>query len=467
MTDVLLVAFPARYAHTSFALYRLMANLGTLEARSDMLELTSDLVPAEAAALILARRPRIVGFSVYLWSLEQSLAVAEVLRSVSPETVLIAGGPQVVADCAASGFGIDPYPMHYAIAGEGEAVFAALCLRLLQDERPVQRWWHAPAADLERLASPYRLYTENDIRHRVLYVETSRGCPHQCAYCTSADQPGGLRRFPLNRLFDDLDALLARGARRMKLLDRSFDADVSHAAAVLDFFLSRLSRYPGLHLHLEWVPVHLPELLRKRLAAFPPGALHLELGVQTLDAAVAARVGRQGDPQRAVDHIVRLMQTTGAALHLDLIIGLPGETLEGFALGFDRLAFLGPHALQVNPLKRLPGTPLDAAADEQGMCFNPRPPYTVLASDVIDFTTMLRLCRFAHVWDRLYNRERDPERRAAWCAPPSPFARVLAFSEVLFQRHGRVHAIARNKRLALMESFLSGVGSAPDGVIRA
>lgn len=467
--DILLVAFPARYRHTPFALYSLVANLKEFAPRAGIMELSPDLSPAEAASRIMARRPLVVGFSVYLWNLELVSGVSGILRRVAPDIVQVVGGPQIVRDdggftgwpaagetalSPASGSRSGPYPADYAVEGEGEIVFRRLCRQILGGRRPPASWIRAGLPQAGELALPYRFYSDQDIRQRVVYIETARGCPHRCFYCTSSASPG-LRHFPLQRLFPEVERLIRRGATKFKLLDRSFDADEQHAARVLDFFLGQLPPCPGLRLHLEWVPDNLPSGLLDLLRRFPPGALHLELGVQTMDRRVAARVGRRSDPVSVRENIRLLRQKTGAELHLDLIAGLPGESMAGFASGFDVLLSLRPDVLQANPLKLLPGVTLGRTAGSMGLLFENRPPFTILSSNEVPFCEMMRLRRFCHVWDRVYNREESASLRASWCAAPSPFARAMALSDAMYAAFGRVHGIAGPKRRQFAETFLA------------
>jgi hypothetical protein len=309
------------------------------------------------------------------------------------------------------------------------------------------------------LAWPDDLYTETDIGRRTLYVESSRGCPFACAYCTSCGS--GLRLLPLDRLLPAVDRLLARGARAFRFLDRSFNASEAHACDVLDFFLAR---HPArLQLHFEIMPHRLGAALRARLAAFPAGVLHLEVGVQTLNPDVARRVGRVGDPA-AVRETLAFLMGVQACVHVDLICGLPGETEASFAAGFDQLvSAFDPPELQVNLLKRLPGTPLARAPGCTGLLFNPHPPYELLASDVLDFAAVGRLQRFARTWELVHNRGRYPQAaRAVWqVGAGSPYARYAALAERIHASEGRLHALSADCLRRQVVDFLTSVCGLP------
>ncbi len=198
-----------------------------------------------------------------------------------------------------------------------------------------------------------------------------------------------------------LQRLLDRGVRQFKFVDRTFNLDLDTSRAILEFLLAR--HRPGHFFHFEMIPDRLPEELRAVIARFPPGALQFEIGVQTFNPEVAERISRRQNYERLEDNFRFLRERTGVHLHADLIAGLPGESLESFAAGFDRLVALGPHEIQVGILKRLRGTPIARHDAEWQMVYNPHPPYEILQNRLIDFATMQKLRRFARYWDLVGN----------------------------------------------------------------
>ena len=455
--EILLVAVNARYSHCAFAARSLKANLGPLASSAEILETDLDITPLQLAAQIAERQPRVVGFSVYLWNVRLVEAAARILRAVAPRLRLAAGGPELTPD----------YP-HAAlfdtlILGEGEAAFRAFCERTLLPAPNSSLPLPAPNSSLltpnsslpssPSLALPYDLYTDADLARRTVYVEASRGCPYACAYCTSAAT--GLRLIPLDRLLPAFDRLWQRGLRRFKFLDRSFNAPADHALAVLDFFLPRAT--PDMRLHFEINPDHLHPAVAARIAAFPPATLHLEAGVQTLNPAVAARVGRSPDTAATLANLRFLTRETGAAVHADLIFGLPGEDEASFARGFNTLvAECAPPELQVNLLKGLPGTRLARDAADLGLAFSPEPPYELLRSDVMDFPTLMRLQRFARCWELVHNRGHFPDavRRLHALAGADPYSLYQTLADRLHAAEGKLFAIARPRLAALLDDFL-------------
>ncbi|MDD5708478.1 MAG: DUF4080 domain-containing protein [Kiritimatiellae bacterium] len=465
--DILLVAVNARYSHCSYAGRTLMANLGPLTERAALLETDLDTAPMQLASAIAARAPRIAGFSVYLWNTRLVRDTAQLLRSVAPGMAIVCGGPEIVAGCAPDWRGL----ADALVRGEGEQVFREWCLKRLRcppggETAPGEPEWIEVRDGVapETLDLPYGLYSDADIRQRTIYVESSRGCPFHCLYCSSCGS--GLRLLPLARLLPELERLRARGVRRFKFLDRSINADEAHACALLDFFLERPAT--GLHVHFELTPVKLGDDLRARLAAFAPGVLHLEVGVQTLSDAVARRIGRPETRVAALECLRFLTRETGACVHADLIFGLPGEDQAGFAAGFDTLVRMGLPELQVNRLKGLPGTPL-LRLPELSEAFSPLPPYEVLRTDALDFAALTRLQRFATAWDRLNNRGHFRNALPLLWRDPraSPYAAVAALAERVQTREGRVHALGEHAWARHLYAFLLESQGMDDRTVRA
>ena len=458
MNRILLVAVNAGYVHSSFSLRCLLANMGELADETELVETDVETSPVQLCERLLASRPAIIGFSVYIWNYTYVLSVLRLLRILSPETRLVVGGPQVVPDDPATA-GLFTLA-DCAVVGEADSNVAQTFLSAHSSF--AQTGMSAPHSSLAHLQLPYPLYSDEDIAHRVIYAETSRGCPFQCAYCTSAGQ-GPIRFFPRDPLFAHLETLIRRGARKFKFLDRSFNHNGENGLAVLDFLLRQTQAHLGetFQFHFEFTPCPLSEEWKRRLCLFRPGELHLEVGIQTLDADVARRIGRPfsaSDSSYAVlEETLRfLIHEAKADVHADLILGLPGETLDGIADGFNRLVALRPAELQVGILKNLPGTHLGRRFAEYDLRFSPEPPYEILSTSTLPFETLCHLARFARCWELLYNRGRFPASMALLLDDVSttPFEKIMSLADTLHATHGRLHALSpRQLAVALSALF--------------
>ena len=293
---------------------------------------------------------------------------------------------------------------------------------------------------LDRLTLPYELYTDEDLRHRVLYVEASRGCPFTCEFCLSSlDIP--VRSFALAPFLAALGRLLERGARQFKFVDRTFNLHLPTSTAILQFFLDHWR--DGLFLHFEMIPDRLPEALRGIIAKFPPGALQFEVGIQTFDDATSLNISRRQNVTKLEDNFRYLREHTGVHIHADLIVGLPGEDVASFGRGFDRLVAMRPQEIQIGILKRLRGTPIVRHDAEWEMLYSPQSPYEILQTRLIDFATMQRMRRFARYWDLVGNSGNFVATTPLiWDGRASPFTSFLHFSDWLAETLGQRHGIA-------------------------
>jgi radical SAM superfamily enzyme YgiQ (UPF0313 family) len=436
MAEIVLTTLNAKYIHSAFGLRYLLANLGDLQSRAVLLEFDINQRPLDIAEALLSRQPRIVALGVHIWNVTPVIELVAILKRVSPETVVILGGPEVSYETEQQDI---VQLADYVITGEADLEFARVCRRILTGKPPTRKVIAAELPDLAGVALPYDLYTDADLAHRVIYVEASRGCPFSCEFCLSSlDIP--VRQFPLTPFLQSLDRLLARGARQFKFVDRTFNLNLATARTLLEFFLDRFR--PGLFLHFEMIPDRFPDALRALVVRFPTGTLQFEVGVQTFNPEVAQRIRRRQDYARLSANLRWLREQTAVHIHADLIAGLPGETLESFAAGFDRLVALRPQEIQVGILKRLRGTPIVRHDAEWEMVYSPLAPYEILRTKSIDFATIQQLRHFARFWDRIANSGRFVETVPRIWDPGSPFAGFLRCSEWLHERIGRRHGIA-------------------------
>ena len=471
--DIVLTTFNARFIHCAFGLRYLLANLGPLRPRATLVESVLGTRPADLAEELLRSRPRIVGISVFIWNVRESLELLRILKRLQPSLVVVVGGPEVSHELFSSPFAAEADAV---ITGDGEHAFASLCADVLGADGSGRSAWSGPRVieggklSLDDLVLPYDDYTADDLAHRVVYVEASRGCPFRCEFCLSALDKG-VRPGSLERLMSAWDRLIERGLRQFKFVDRTFNLDMDASTAILDFFLAHLRRLESegaapLFLHFEMIPDRLPDALRERLRAFPPGSLQLEVGVQTLDPAVSKRISRVQNLDRLRDNFRFLREETHAHVHADLIVGLPGETQASFAAGFDALHALGPEEIQVGILKRLKGAPIARHEPEFQLVFAPEPPFEVLSTSTLSFSEVQLLRRFAQVHDQVVNRGHFPRAtRLLLDGATSAFDRLRALTHFVETELGRTHAVALGPLADLLYRFLtSELALAPDMV---
>jgi len=377
--SILLTTLNARYTHASLGLRYLLANMGPLQDQTRIQEFVTGAKTADLVERILAHAPRIVGFGVYIWNVEETTRLVAMLKRVAPAVKIILGGPEVSHETGEQEIvGL----ADYVITGWGDVTFPKLCGEILNGPKPLMKIHAGVQPPMDAIALPYALYNDDDIANRTLYVEASRGCPFKCEFCLSSLDKTAWP-FPLDAFLAEMEAMYVRGARLFKFVDRTFNLNVKTSLRIMDFFLDKIAQYPDdpIYAHFELVPDHLPDALKDTIAKFPAGALQFEIGIQSFNPEVQALVSRRQNNEKAAENIRWLTQHATAHLHVDLIAGLPGEDVASFARGFDQLVGLGAEEIQFGILKRLRGTPIIRHTEAFGMVYDPYPPYTVLATD--------------------------------------------------------------------------------------
>lgn len=456
MSKVLLTTLTAKYIHAGFGLRYILANMGGLRGQTVMREFDINQKPLEITEKILAEKPVIVGFGVYIWNVTETHEVVSALRRIAPDIKIILGGPEVSYETETHP--LLPYA-DYIIKGEADMAFAQLCSKLLGGITPEEKIIDAGFVDIAQLALPYGLYSEDDIAHRIVYVEASRGCPFTCEFCLSSlDIP--VRQFALDPFLAEMQKLYDRGLQHFKFVDRTFNLNLAFSRQILGFFLERLR--PGLFIHFEMVPDRLPAELREIITKFPAGILQFEVGIQSFNPEVAALISRRQNYAKLADNLRWLRAQTGVHIHADLICGLPGETLESFGKGFDDLIALDPQEIQVGILKRLRGTPIIRHDQEWQMVYSEHPPYEILQNKLLGFDQMQRMRRFAKYWDMIGNSGNFSRTCKLLCRDkPSAFDELLRLSDWLWGKLQRTDSIAMIKLLELLFTYFRDEKSFP------
>jgi len=434
--------------HTAFGLRYLYANLGKLQAQAKIIEFTIQELPINIVEQLLLEKPKIIGFSIYIWNVNETSKVVAMLKQVAPEIIIILGGPEVShhPDVPSVVDSVD-----YVISGPGEVSFTELCQQLLDGKRPDNKFIDGEVISLDKLILPYNYYVEDDIRNRLIYVEASRGCPFKCEFCLSALDKT-VTAFPLEPFFAAMDKLLQRGVRNFKFIDRTFNLKISTSLAILEFFLERMT--DDLYLHFEVVPDNLPNKLKTMLQRFPRNSLQFEIGIQTFDPEIQNLINRKQNNEKTKANLTWLRKNTGAHLHTDLIFGLPSDTLENFAASFDQLVALKPHEIQLGILKRLRGAPLNRHNHPYQLRYNPEAPYNILSTQDITFMDMQQVNRFARFWDMIGNSGRFTATLPLILAD-KPFEHFMYLSNELFQRSGSTWKIALKRLFELIFEILT------------
>ncbi len=447
---IVLATINAKFIHASLGLRYLYANLQELQSCCEIKEFVIKTRAIDIVEQILAAKPNIVGFGVYIWNIVETTNVVSLLKVIAPDIKIILGGPEVsyeteqqaIVDCA-----------DFVLTGAADLSFYQLCQDILHARAPDKKILKSSPVELQEIKLPYQYYSDADLKHRLLYVEASRGCPFKCEFCLSSLDKRSVP-FELQRFLEQMEILYQRGARSFKFIDRTFNLNIETTMHIMQFFLDRLS--DDLFLHFEVVPDHLPRKLKALLTQFPEGSLQFEVGIQTFKTEVQANISRKQNNRKSKENLLWLRENTNAHIHADLIFGLPGETLETFRDSFNELYRCRPHEIQLGILKRLRGTPIIRHTQAFDLRFSPLPPFSLLSNDRVDFATMQRMNRFARYWEMIANSGHFQHSLAEMLCE-NPFDDFMAIADWLFETTGQTHKINLKRLYELVSQSMEAL----------
>jgi len=438
----LLTTLHSKYIHASLALPCLAAACGSDCGEVRICEFTVHEPKEQILAALLAPQPDVIAFSVYIWNRSATLELIDALAVVRPQLHIVVGGPELAWE--SEGLLKEHPGISALVRGEGEEPLAALLAgwakrvevtaiprTLLRcDGELIEGPFVAPPDDLDALPSPFAADLV-DLKRGLVYYESSRGCPYSCSFCMSALDPK-VRSFSLARIQADLKILLDAEVPQIKFVDRTFNYDGARSRAIWSFLLQHNRKS---HIHFEIGAHLLDDASITLLVTVPPETFQFEIGVQSTLPATLAAISRHADLEKLEGNVRRLRRETSIDLHLDLIYGLPAEGYDDFLSSLDRVAALRPHVLQIEPVKLLPGAPLRRDAASLGIAFDPHPPYSVLATPLLDFSTLEKLRGSSRLLDLLVNSHKFSGTIAGLTAHNGSLSATLAALESYWRQN--------------------------------
>lgn len=455
---ILLVAVNAKYIHSNLGIYSLKEyadqTLGEIPGKApgmptgeiwqlspelgkspvELAEYTINQQPDRILADIYRRRPDVIGFSCYIWNIEYVRALAQDLGKVLPGVPIWLGGPEVSYD-APKVLG-EILSVTGVMKGEGEETFARLVryyvdkwkrdkenrgkpggsggqdndslsgldqicgLTFRRKDGTLVDTGLRPVMDLSRIPFPYEHISLEDLEHRIIYYESSRGCPFSCSYCLSSiDKSVRLRS--LDQVVKELAFFMDARVPQVKFVDRTFNCNKKHAMAVWQFIHDYDNGITNFHFEIAADLLDQEELAL--LGRMRPGLVQLEIGVQSANPSTLQAIRRRTD----IDEIRRVTGIINKGhnvhQHLDLIAGLPCEDMESFQQSFDQVYAMEPEQLQLGFLKVLKGSYMEEMAPDYGLSYSARPPYEVLSTRWLSYEDILELKGVEEMVEVYYN----------------------------------------------------------------
>lgn len=413
---VLITTLNSKYIHTALSVRYLKryyeANKGSLKSVLDMKEFTINNQLDQIVEEIALSDYDVIAFSCYIWNIEQTLKIVNTLKKIQPELKIILGGPEVTHETETL-FEINT-DIDFVLVGEGEESFLRLleALELNQSfenvnglfyltEFGVQQTPFNPSAnDVITEQLPFAYESFEGLDHKILYYESSRGCPYNCKYCLSSTIKG-VRYFPIEKVQRDLMTFIDAKVMQVKFVDRTFNADRKRALDIMTFIHENDNGYTNFH--FEITASMLDEATLVFLETVRPELFQFEVGVQSTNEKTLKEIDRNIPFDKIKETCSRIKSYQNIHLHLDLIAGLPFEGFDSFMKSMDDLFTIGPEKIQLGFLKLLKGAQLRVNAEQYGMIYRAYPPYEILETKWLSYKELSKLKHMEDLLDHYYN----------------------------------------------------------------
>lgn len=413
--NIICTTLNAKFIHTNLAIRYLKAYCEP-EYIIDIPEYTIKDPTLSIVTDLLQKNPQLIGFSCYIWNIEETIKVIQMIKKINPSIVIVMGGPEVSYDVEDRMKRVPEFD--YIVTGEGEATFKQLLQHIDQSldfetvpgiayrkGEAIKVNMQTNKIDLRDLPSPFRFKEDlPNLSKRVTYIETSRGCPFSCQFCLSSIEVG-VRYFDREKIKEDLRYLMDNGAKTIKFLDRTFNISRSYAMDIFQFLIDEHA--PGTVFQFEiTADIMRPEVIQFLNDTAPPGLFRFEIGVQSTNDLTNELVNRKQNFEKLTRTVTMIKEGGKIDQHLDLIAGLPEEDYDSFRKTFNDVFALRPEELQLGFLKMLHGTGVRRDADKYQYIYMDYPPYEILGNNVLSFNDIIKIKQVEDVLEKYWNDHR-------------------------------------------------------------
>ncbi len=399
--NILLTAINAKYIHSNPAVYSLRAYAcryggSRYEEEIRIAEYTINQPVDEILMDIYERRPDILCISCYLWNISYVEQLIREIPKILPDTKVWLGGPEVSYNAREM---LNVYPgLAGVMCGEGEQIFLELLETYAAGNEPEEILTAREALDLSSI--PFIYEHIEDFDNRIVYYESSRGCPFSCSYCLSSIDKCLRFRDP-DLVRRELQFFIDHEVPQVKFVDRTFNCRHDHAKAVWSYIKEHDRGITNFHFEVAADLLNDEEIALIR--SMPPGLIQLEIGVQSTNPDTVREIRRRMDLAKVEENVAAVREARNVHQHLDLIAGLPYEDYDSFAQSFDRVYAMKPDQLQLGFLKVLKGSLMHEKTEEYGLVYQDRPPYEVLSTKWLSYSDVIRLKKVEEMVEVYYN----------------------------------------------------------------
>lgn len=404
----LLIGINSKYVHTALGLRYVGEYAKTQGFNVHLIEETINTPILTVLEKIMDCEADVYAFSVHIWNKPFVYRLIAMLKKLRPEATIVVGGPEVAFD--AERIFAELPAIDYIVQGEGEKVFADFLGSFKSGNVPEHIACKKDGAvelnggvtvieDLSLLPFPYPDLAEVVAAHKIVYYECTRGCPFNCSYCLSGISRS-VRKRPLELVLRDMDTFMAAQVELVKFVDRTYNLDEKYFLPMMKYLAAADTKTT---FHFEIKADILSDEVLDFIATVPKGRFQFEIGVQTTNPPTLKAINRQDNWDRLVHNCERLLGFKNMHLHLDLIAGLPYESLQEFRKSFDDVYGLKPDMLQLGFLKVLPGTQMNKETELHGLRYMDEPPYEILATNYMPYEELQFLKRMESVLEQTYN----------------------------------------------------------------